>query len=147
MNWDNNTPMTRRRFLLAVASAVIVSCTDSGHDAKSVSLHKSDWSKVAMPMLIANYDAAAYFGRAYLELHPEYKSVDLLINNIEQAILHHDASASKSMHSDRVVAAVKQLIVKEYQRDEVEVVVGWVLSVTEARLYTLVVSEPYDITN
>ena len=141
MNWDDNTPMTRRSFLLTVASAVIVSCTDSGRDAAPVSLHNSDWSKDALPKLVANYEAAAYFGRAYLDAHPEYKSTDLLMNDIERALLQHDASLTNSTHSGRVVTSVKQLIAKEFQRDEVALVLGWVLSVTEARLYALVVSE------
>lgn len=141
MNRGDNTAMTRRRFLLTLASTMIVSCADSGRDAGTESLQTSDWSNDVLPKLMADYEAAAQFGRAYLKAHPEYHTAKILMNDIEQALLQYDASIINSTDSDRVVASVKQLMIKEYQHNEVELVVGWVLSLTEARLYAWVVFE------
>jgi len=138
---DNNNPITRRRFLLSVAASVIVGCTDPGRDAASVSSQQTDYIRAAMPGLTGDREAAARIGRSYLDAHPEYQTGDALLNVIERALSQLDPDVAKSTDNKRIVVLVKKLVASEYQLNKVEKVAGWILSITEVRLYALVALE------
>ena len=134
---DNNNPITRRGFLLTIAAAVVAGCTDSGLDAVTTSSQKADFIKAAMPGLTSDRAAAARIGRFYLDAHPEYQAGDALVKDIELTLTRSDPDVAKSTDSNRVIVLVKKIIASEFQNNKVEKVSGWILSMTEARLYAL----------
>lgn len=63
--------------------------------------------------------------------------VDTLVADIEQALARYDASAAITRDPQQIIAALQQLVRHEYAHGEAEAVDGWILSVTEARVYAL----------
>jgi hypothetical protein len=127
--------LTRRQVLLGALSAFIVGCTDVELDVATELQFGTVKLTDTLSNLIANPDATARLGRSYLDAHPEYQTADALLNAIDQALIQHDAEAAQQMDSHRVAEAIKKLVASEYTHGDVESVAGWILSVTEARLY------------
>jgi hypothetical protein len=86
---------------------------------------------------IGDRQSAARIGRAYLDLHPNYRRCHRLIADIEKALKRQDASFSLTADAEQTGSALQRLVRKEFTRGEVVSVAGWVLSGTEARLYAL----------
>lgn len=129
--------LTRRQVLLGTLSAFIVGCSDAWRNVTTESQSGSGTLIKALQNLIADSDAAASLGRAYLDAHQKYQTVDTLLNDIHRALLQHDADAAKQIDSDRVATALMEQVASEYAHGHVESVAGWLLSITEARIYGL----------
>ena len=123
-----NMRMSRRHFLLIAMASLTAGC--SGKDTA-----EATW----LPHVIGDPEAAARLGRAYLDLHPEYYNSNVLVTDILEALAKYDSSATvaTSKNLQQTAAALQQLLRHEYAQSEIETVTGWVLSVTEARLYAL----------
>jgi hypothetical protein len=135
---------TRRTFLLSA----LFSLTAGGFGSNRYSLADSKPEpRVEPPWLwktIADRQSAARLGQAYLDAHPEYHQYNALLTDIEQTLKRQDASISVTAGAEQTASALQRLLGKEYARDDVVSVAGWVLSRTEARLYALVamIGEP-----
>ena len=127
---------TRRRVLLGALSVLISGCLYRGPDSPGKSRANLAWSEEALPKLIGDHEAAARIGREYLAMFAEQPSADSLLIAIEAALREQDAGASL-VDSGRVAHVIKKKVAMEYMRGEVVSVAGWILSVTEARLYGL----------
>jgi hypothetical protein len=73
--------------------------------------------------------AAARIGAAYLAAHPEEHSRSVLYRLLEPVLSGQTAEP---------IAALQQQVRADYMHNAVVSVTGWVLSVTEARLYALI---------
>jgi len=128
---------TRRTFLLSA----LLSLTAGGFGSSRYSLADSGPEPCAEPpwlrKTIVDRQYAARLGRAYLDSHPEYRHCRTLIRDIERTLKRQEISVSLAADAEQAANALKDLLRKEYARDEVESVAGWVLSKTEARLYAL----------
>jgi hypothetical protein len=129
--------LTRRQVLLGALSAFIVGCTDIELDVAIESQSDTANLRNALPSLVGDPAAAARLGQTYLTAHPEVQTADALLNGIERALLQRDAEALEQMDGHRVITAIKERVASEYAHGDVESVAGWILSVTEARLYGL----------
>ena len=129
---------TRRTFLLSA----LLSLTAGGFGSNRYSLANSGPERCVEPpwlrKTIADRQSAARIGRAYLDAHPEYRHCHALLTDMEQTLKRQDASVSLTADAEQTAGVLQALLRKEYARDEVVSVAGWVLSKTEARLYALV---------
>lgn len=82
-----------------------------------------------------NREAVVRLGQAYRAAHASEREGPVLLDRIDQALAV--AAATESDLKDPAVV-LQSRVRHEYARGEVVRVSGWVLSVTEARLYALV---------
>lgn len=129
--------VTRRTFLLALAA---------GAAAGGGYLAGGRWALAAGPaadpwpqwLLDANnHEAVARLGNAYRAAHTEEQDAAVLLEAIDRALAAAGA-ADTAAQSAALATAMQQRVRDEYTRGEVVRVTGWILSVTEARLYALV---------
>lgn len=125
---------TRRRFLQAVAlglaGAGLVGCGSDTPDTGRVAAGPPGW--LAQPG--ADQAAAARLGRIYLETHPAEGDRNTLVGLIEEAMTPQTGDGADPA---AMAAALQEAVREDYARDVVVPVDGWLLSVTEARLYAL----------
>ena len=131
---SHSAPCTRRTFLLAALGGVAagVSHYSLANDQPEACVQIS-WLHES----IADKDAAAELGRAYLKAHPQHRRCRALIADIEQALENEGVSIFPENDADRIIKALQRVVRREYRHDDVVAVAGWVLSNTEARLYAL----------
>ena len=132
-----STRLSRRRFLLMALASLTAACSDTDHSASVGKAENAGAEPVWLAQIIGDPEACAHLGRAYLAAHPRYYRGDTLVTDIEQALASYDASAAVTRDPQRTIAALQQLVRREYINGEAETVAGWILSVTEARLYAL----------
>jgi hypothetical protein len=135
---DRHGGLTRRSFLLTLgvgtaAAAVFVATQHWPAPAQSKSRRWSDWLLDGH-----NRQAVARLGNAYLAAHAAQRDAGVLIDAIDRALATTAAAPAAPVDN---VALLQQRVRHEYTRGEVARVSGWVLSVTEARLYALVALE------
>jgi hypothetical protein len=130
------TRFSRRQFLLAATAGLIAGCASNGRSGPAVSRRTFGPEPEWLGHLIGDRDSAARLGQAYLDAHPEYRQGDRLISAVEKK-LPGQAPIPEAQGSTAFAEALQQQVLREYARDEVEVVSGWVLSITESRLYAL----------
>jgi hypothetical protein len=126
--------LSRRRFLLMALASLTTACSDTDHSA---SAGNAGAGAAWLAQIIGDPEAAARLGRVWLAMHPEYDRGDTLVTDIQKALTKYDASTAFSKNPQRTAAALQQLVREEYIHDEVQTVDGWILSITEARLYGL----------
>ena len=80
-------------------------------------------------------DAAARIGRAYLAANPGEANLDTLLAAIDSALGGGIEAADSDPQG--VLTALQRAVRAEYLRGESVKVQGWVLSVTETRVYAL----------
>lgn len=131
------TRLSRRRFLLMALASLTAACSDTDHSASVGKAENAAAEPVWLAHIIGDPEACARLGRAYLAAHPGYYRGDTLVADIQQALAKHNASAAFTQDPQTTVAALQLLVREEYIRGEVEAVNGWILSITEARLYAL----------
>ena len=125
----------RRAFLhsalstLLLAGAVAVSGLGAG--CGSGPPGEPEW----LAGLVIHRESAARIGRLYLAAHPEEADQRVLLARIEQAVRD---SASLSANAAQAATRLRQTVREEFTRGEALSVSGWILSVTEARLYALI---------
>jgi len=130
---------SRRSFLLSVlASLAVGGIAVSRFYPRGVQPDTAtapDW----LMKIVADRDAAARFGRAYLDTHPAEQSGETLLKAIDAAIVTRlGAGADTPMDTQQLLVQLQQLVRAEYAAGQTLVVGGWVLSATEARLYAAV---------
>jgi hypothetical protein len=135
------TVCTRRSFLLGalagVAGAGILGCT--GPEDSGSALQK--WSAWLLGGDPASRDAAVRLGMAYLRAYPAEGDRRALLVAIDRVISANLESGDlASADAPQVGAALERAVRAEYAAGKVVMVEGWVLSVTEARLYAAVAS-------
>ena len=135
---DRPGVLTRRSFLLtlgvgAAAAAVFAATQQWPAQAQSTPRRWSDWLLDAH-----NHEAVEHLGNAYLAAHAAETKAGVLIDAIDRALAATHAAPGTPADD---AALLQQRVRYEYTRGEVARVSGWVLSVTEARLYALVALE------
>jgi hypothetical protein len=129
---------TRRGFLLTALVGVLGAGVFSAgcQSPADTDAALTDW---LLSGYSADRDAAARLGRAYLRDYPAESDRDALSAAIDRAVLAHlDGGEAASADRARLGAALQRTVRAEYAADSVVVVGGWVLSVTEARLYAAI---------
>ncbi len=132
--------ISRRTFLLAAAAGAVGGAVYLGGctDAPDATAAKSSWSEWLLDS--RNRAALQRLGNAYRMAHPEERDGDTLNAYINEAV---NAAAPVGGADDMAaqVVALRQRVRTEYRQAEVVRLEGWVLSVTEARLYALAALE------
>jgi hypothetical protein len=100
---------------------------------------KTDAAEIRAWLLrsVADAESAARFGSAYLALRPSERDAAGLAAAIRHTISVSGAAAGTDGPAERF-SLVDAVVRAEYAHGEVEIVDGWLLSRTEARLYALV---------
>ncbi len=126
----------RRAFLKSILATWAASCVFPWQHAwASDAPPTSDWP-VWLQNITGQREATIRLGRAYLESHPAEQEPDHLLSLIDQALVKLPDIDHKQLNdSTRIAEALKRLVRAEYINDDVVNPLGWVLSVTEARLY------------
>jgi hypothetical protein len=130
--------LTRRSFLLmagagGAAAAVWLGGRHRSAMAKSMDSGWPEWLLDA-----SNREAVQRLGNAYRAAHASEREASVLLDRIDHALAV--AAATESSPKDPAVL-LQGRVRHEYAWGEVVRVDGWVLSVTEARLYALVALE------
>ena len=77
-------------------------------------------------------------GRAYLDAHASERDTERLLAWVDQALDGQQGQDTEPTEdSSQMVTALKRVVGDEYARDQVTLLQGWVVSLTEARLYAL----------
>lgn len=137
MSDSHEYKITRRNFLLMMASTMLLSCTDSEIDSLDFDPGDDNAAKHVMLGLIYDQKAAEQLGREYLAAHPQYRSQETLVKAIKKALYAFSPDARRASKEEHMATALQQLIKDEYKKNQVESISSWLLSVTEARLYAL----------
>jgi hypothetical protein len=120
---------SRRAFLLTVLVGALAATGCGEQDASRSPDGAPQW----LPGAVGDVDAAARLGRAYLQANPGENNLDTLLAAIDAALV--GGSGAGESDTQRVLTALQHTVRAEYLRGESVNVQGWVLSVTEARVY------------
>ena len=122
---------SRRTFLLTVLVGALAAagCGEQGTSGSVAGVPA--W----LPGAVGDADAAARVGRAYLAAHPGEANLDTLLAAIDTAL--GDELEAADSDPQRILTALRRAVRAEYQRGESVNVQGWVLSVSESRVYAL----------
>lgn len=129
---------TRRGFLLTALLGVLGAGVLSGgcQPPADTDAALSSW---LLSGYSADRDAIARLGKAYLRAYPAEGDRNTLLAAIDKAVLAHlDGGEPASADHAQPGAVLQRTVRAEYAADSVVVVGGWVLSVTEARLYAAI---------
>lgn len=120
---------SRRTFLLTVllGALAVAGCDGQGPSRSTETVPQ--W----LPGAVGDRDAAARIGQAYLATHPGEQSLDTLLAAIDAGL--DGAQGAAAGDTQRVLMALQNAVRAEYLRGDSVAVQGWVLSVTEARVY------------
>jgi len=125
----------RRSFLLSLAAGGVLCAAGGPWFAMAAEPAASPWP--AWLLDADNAEAVARLGAAYRAAHPEESSRAVLVEFIDRAL-----AAAAGGKTPAAPAGLQALMLRrvrdEYAKGEVVRVTGWILSVTEARLYALV---------
>ena len=89
-------------------------------------------------ILVPDIAAASHLGRAYLNAHPAELDPQRLVDRVLGSLrLASGADAIDSTPKAVLIASVRRVVIDDYLAGRVVDIDGWVLSVTEARLYAL----------
>jgi hypothetical protein len=124
--------LSRRAFLFkSGAVGVLAAAILTGHDRVAGAAPISEgWP--AWLLDADNQDAVMRLGEAYLAAYPTQRDATVLAGYIERALA---ATAVASADSG---TKLQSRVRYEYAQDEVIPIKGWVMAVSEARLYALV---------
>ena len=84
--------------------------------------------------VLAHPRAAERLGTLYLEIFPEERSLDQLVDAIDASLAGNGRSAPSATG---LVARLRARIRRDFEEDRVRIIDGWLLSVTELRLAAL----------
>jgi hypothetical protein len=133
------TGCTRRSFLLATLAGALGAGALAGCSAPADS---GTWLQKWSAWLLsnnANRDAVVRLGKSYLQAYPAEGDRTVLLAEIDSLIAANLETGSLEAAGPREVGAVLERAVRaEYAAGTVVAVNGWVLSVTEGRLYAAV---------
>jgi len=89
-------------------------------------------------ILVPDIAAAGRLGRAYLTAHPVELDLQRLVNGVLGPMrLSGGADAIDSTPEAALIVRVRRVVIGDYLAGRTVNVNGWVLSITEARLYAL----------
>jgi hypothetical protein len=136
--------MARRKALVSLGamfvSAVLAPCKLVAGD-----ISNSGHSRL-LNILGPDLAAARRLGQAYLASHPNEFDPRLLIDGVLDALrISGRAGAIDSIQECVLVARARRAVTDEYVSGRVVDVDGWVLSLTEARLYALTVFDNVNV--
>jgi hypothetical protein len=130
------TSLTRRSFLLSLAGAAGSVCFVSGCQRFVTAVPGSQpWSEWLLDAY--NRESVSRLGTAYRADHPEESSAEVLAGSIERA-LAEAGNPGKAADPAGHAVILQQRVRDEYARGEIVRLSGWIVSITEARLYALV---------
>jgi hypothetical protein len=130
---------TRRSFLLAalavpLGAGVLAGCT-APKDGDTALQKWSAW----LLGNNANHDAVVRLGKAYLQAYPAERDRSALLADIDRLISANlETGNLEAAELLQVGAALERAVRAEYAAGKVVTVEGWVLSLTEVRLYAAV---------
>lgn len=122
---------SRRSFLVSVVAAAVVAAGCGEQGASQSAAGMPGW----LPGAVGDVDAVARLGRGYLVAHPQERQLDTLLAAIDAALA--GAGATDGRDPQRALAALQAAVLADYRRGASVRVQGWVLSVTEARVYAV----------
>lgn len=129
--------VTRRRFLIAVLSGLVLSVPLYARPARAGSILFPRKLPPWFDLLVPQRQPAARLGRAYLESRPELAQRKTLLARLKEAAARQSDTASVPGDPEKMATRLRQAVREDYVRGDVVNVAGWILSVTEARLYAL----------
>ena len=89
-------------------------------------------------ILVPDMAAAGRFGQSYLTAHPVERDFQQLADSVLGSLrLPTTAEAVDSNPKPVLIARARQVVIDDYVAGRVVEIDGWVLSITEARLYAL----------
>ena len=121
---------SRRTFLLTVLVGALAAAGCGDKEASPPSDTVPQW----LPAAVGDVDAAARIGRAYLEASRGEHNLDTLLVAIDAALAGEPGAAGGRR---RGLSALQNAVRADYLRGKSVNVQGWVLSVTEARVYAV----------
>jgi len=122
---------SRRTFLLTVLVGALAPTGCGDKDASPPTDTVPPW----LPGAVGDVDAAARIGRAYLQANRGERNLDTLLAAIDAALVGDPGLGG--VDTQRLLTALQHRVRAEYLRGESVNVQGWVLSVTEARVYAV----------
>jgi hypothetical protein len=122
---------SRRTFLLTVLVGALAATGCGDKDASLTTDTVPPW----LPGAVGDVDAAARIGRAYLQANRSERNLDTLLAAIDAALVGDPGLGGGD--TQRLLTALQHTVRGEYLRGESVNVQGWVLSVTEARVYAV----------
>ena len=126
----SETDLTRRRLLIAAVTAATAVAAGPGVLLPLVERLAALNTAGHLRSLITDDEGASYLGRRYLQAHPSEARGDVLVSRLVGT-----RAPTSAREASRAVAAG---IRSDYAAGRSVRVDGWVLSLTEARLYALV---------
>ena len=89
-------------------------------------------------ILVPDTAAAGLLGRAYMTAHPAELDVQRLVDGVLGPMrLSGGADAIDSTPEAELIARIRRVVIDDYLAGRIVNIDGWVLSITEARLYAL----------
>ena len=128
--------MRRRDIFLSVAAMVTGMVLPSlGLTAGQMSGSQVDG---VLNILVPDMAAAGRLGRSYLAAHPAEVDFQRLADGVVGPLLLPTAAyAVNSTPESELIASARRLVVDDYVAGRIVDIDGWVVSITEARLYAL----------
>ena len=91
-----------------------------------------------LKILVPDLAAAGRLGRVYLAAHPAELDLERLVDEVLRPMrLPGGADAIDSPPAAVLIARVRRVVIDDYLAGRIVNIDGWVLSITEARLYAL----------
>ncbi len=130
---DNRLKLSRRQFIISLASGLAATITLQGCGSPV------DRSVIAQRLArtIGDQTAAKRFGVAYLRAYPDEAGIELLVELIDDSVVGEYGQGMSLTDSQLLAEHLNKQVRDEYRRGEAIQVDGWILSRTEARLYAL----------
>jgi hypothetical protein len=126
-----------RRVFLRLILAGLASGQGLAWQTARAGNHASGW--VAWLLAAADRDAVVRLGRSYLVLRPAERDSEVLAHLIDRALVKSTEAAARSTGKPVAAGVLLNTVVQaDYSRGDVVQLDGWLLSITEARLYGLV---------
>lgn len=125
-----------RRALLRAATLALLGML--GGACGRIATHESSALPDWLSAVLNDPQAAADIGNAYLAQTPGERRIELLLELIVAALVPRLGRAPESLVPQHVAGILREVVRDDYARGEVVRVDGWLLSLTEARLYAAV---------
>ena len=128
--------MTRRHVFVSLAGMVAgVMLPPLGLTAGQLSGGQVD---VLLNILVPDMAAAGRLGRSYLTAHPTELDLQRLVDDVPGPLrLASGTDSIDSIPKAVLIARARRVVIDDYRTGRVVDIDGWVLSITEARLYAL----------
>lgn len=129
---------TRRSFLVSILMGMFAGELGMSQAMFADTTRARQKPPVWLQRITGDRNAVVRFGQAYLNSHPREQHNEILTAAIDQAVASQLKNGSAALvNPTHMVAALKRTVRGEYARGDVVSVEGWILSVTEVRVYAL----------